>query len=225
MIPSTRDEFLETLERMAERNRGFSIRQMRKEDYPQVQEIYEIGLDTGHASWEHSAPEWDEFIALKYVDLCYVAVSDEDPNKILAWASAAPVSKRKIFDGVIEDSIYVHPDGQGMGLAGTMLGKLIDDAVERGCWSIHSWVFPENIGSLKLHQKLGFREVGVYHHMAKMTYGPMAGQWRDVIILEKLLEKPEVRAQIRAQKEAEDQGDPNRHILNKLDRADGQVGA
>lgn len=210
---------------MAENKRSFTIRPLREEDYPQVQEIYEIGLDTGHASWEHSAPEWDEFIALKYVDLCYVAVSDEDPSKILAWASASPVSKRKIFDGVIEDSIYVHPDGQGMGLAGTLLGKLIDDATDRGCWSIHSWVFPENVGSLMLHRKLGFREVGVYHHMAKMTYGPMAGQWRDVIILEKLLEKPEERALKRAQEEAELDGEPTRPILEKLDRAEGQVGA
>lgn len=210
---------------MAENKRSFTIRPLREEDYPQVQEIYEIGLDTGHASWEHSAPEWDEFIALKYVDLCYVAVSDEDPSKILAWASASPVSKRKIFDGVIEDSIYVHPDGQGMGLAGTLLGKLIDDATDRGCWSIHSWVFPENVGSLMLHRKLGFREVGVYHHMAKMTYGPMAGQWRDVIILEKLLEKPEERALKRVQEEAELDGEPTRPILEKLDRAEGQVGA
>ena len=222
---STRAEKLATLVVMAEKMRDFTIRMMREEDYPQIQEIYEIGLDTGHASWEHSAPEWDEFIALKRVDLCYVAVDAENPDKILAWASAAPVSKRPIFNGVIEDSIYVHPDGQGMGLAATLLQKLIDDATELDCWSIHSWVFPENVGSLKLHRKLGFREVGIYHHMAKMTYGPMAGQWRDVIILEKLLEKPEERALKRVQEEAEAAGEPNRPILDKLDRADGQVGA
>ena len=122
---------------MAEKKRDFTIRMMREEDYPQIQEIYEIGLDTGHASWEHSAPEWDEFIALKRVDLCYVAVDAENPDKILAWASAAPVSKRPIFNGVIEDSIYVHPDGQGMGLAATMLQKIIDDATEKGLSLIH----------------------------------------------------------------------------------------
>ena len=142
---------------MADGNRGFSIRQMREDDYPQVQVIYEIGLDTGHASWEHSAPDWDGFASLKRLDLCYVATSDEDPSKILAWASASQVSKRHILRGVIEDSIYVHPDGQGMGIAGALLGHLIDDATEKGCWSIHSWVFPENVGSLKLHRKLGFR--------------------------------------------------------------------
>ena len=210
---------------MADGNRGFSIRQMREDDYPQVQVIYEIGLDTGHASWEHSAPDWDGFASLKRLDLCYVATSDEDPSKILAWASASQVSKRHILRGVIEDSIYVHPDGQGMGIAGALLGHLIDDATEKGCWSIHSWVFPENVGSLKLHRKLGFREVGVYHHMAKMTYGPMAGQWRDIIILEKLLEKPEERAEKRAFKEAEESGDPVRPVLEKLDNAADQVGA
>lgn len=198
---------------------------MTEGDYPQVQEIYEIGLDTGHASWEHEAPDWPEFARLKRLDLCFVAVAEEDPAKILAWASASQVSKRHILRGVIEDSIYVHPDGQGRGLAGALLSTLMDAATEAGCWSIHSWVFPENVGSLKLHRKLGFREVGVYHHMAKMTYGPMAGQWRDIIILEKLLEKPEERAEKRALREAEEAGDPVRPLLEKLDSAERQVGA
>ncbi|MEJ5920123.1 MULTISPECIES: GNAT family N-acetyltransferase [unclassified Corynebacterium] len=210
---------------MSDTKRRFSIRLMREDDYPQVQEIYEIGLDTGHASWEHSAPNWEDFSALKRLDLCYVAVSEDNPEKVLAWASASAVSKRDIFSGVIEDSIYVHPDGQGMGIAGALLGRLMDDAMEKGCWSIHSWVFPENVGSLNLHRKLGFREVGVYHHMAKMTYGPMAGQWRDIIILEKLLEKPEERAIKRALEEAEAAGDPIRPVLEKLDSAADQVGA
>lgn len=204
---------------------GVIIRHLEERDYPQVQDIYEIGLDTGHASWEHSAPNWEDFSKLKRLELCYVACPEDDPDKVLAWASASQVSKRDIFRGVIEDSIYVHPDGQGMGLAGKLLGHLMDAAMEAGCWSIHSWVFPENVGSRKLHQKLGFREVGVYHHMAKMTYGPMAGQWRDIIILEKLLEKPEERAEKRAQSEAEADGEPIRPVLERLDSAEGQVGA
>ncbi|MDO5731954.1 GNAT family N-acetyltransferase [Corynebacterium sphenisci] len=210
---------------MADTKPGFEIRPMTEGDYPQVQEIYEIGLDTGHASWEHEAPDWPEFARLKRLDLCFVAAAEEDPDTILAWASASQVSKRHILRGVIEDSIYVHPDGQGRGLAGALLSTLMDAATEAGCWSIHSWVFPENIGSLKLHRRLGFREVGVYHHMAKMTYGPMAGQWRDIIILEKLLEKPEERAEKRALREAEEAGDPVRPLLEKLDSAERQVGA
>ncbi|MBV7295710.1 GNAT family N-acetyltransferase [Corynebacterium sp. TAE3-ERU12] len=210
---------------MSDKKREFSIRPMREEDYPQVQAIYEIGLDTGHASWEHEAPEWDVFARLKRLDLCFVATLDDNPDKIVAWASASQVSKRDILRGVIEDSIYVHPDGQGMGLAGALLSKVMDEATELGCWSIHSWVFPENVGSLKVHQKYGFREVGVYHHMAKMTYGPKAGEWRDIIILEKLLEKPEERAEKRALQEAEEAGDPTRPILDRLDSAERQVGA
>lgn len=205
--------------------RAFTIRLMEEADYPQVKEIYEDGLDTGHASWEHFAPEWEEFSQIKRMELCYVATADDDPEKILAWASAAPVSKRQILHGVIEDSIYVAEDGRGMGLAPALLNRMMDDATELNCWAVHSWVFPENVGSLKLHQKLGFREVGEYHHMAKMTYGPMAGKWRDVIILEKLLEKPEDRAVKKAQKKADEDGDPGRLVLEKLDSAEGQVGA
>lgn len=59
-------------------------------------------------------------------------------------------------------------------------------------WSIHSWIFPENEGSARLHESRGFEKVGTLGHLAKMTYGEMAGQWRDTDIWEKLLPKPEI---------------------------------
>ena len=204
--------------------RSYTIRPMVAEDYPQVEAIYEHGLDSGHASWEHSAPSWEEFEQLKRMDLCFVAeeTGSEDAGKILGWVSGSSISKRAIFHGVVEDSIYIHPDGQGMGLARALLQKLLDVAAEQGIWALHSWVFPENVGSLMLHRKLGFREVGTYHHLAKMTYGPMAGQWRDIIILEKMLEKPEEAALRKAAEEAEAAGDPL--PANRPDEVGEQLG-
>lgn len=67
--------------------------------------------------------------------------------------------------------------------------------------------------------------MGAYRHIAKMIYGPVVGQWRNVIILEKLLEKPGECALKRVQEKIEAAGEPDRPILNKLGRADGRVGA
>lgn len=171
----------------------FELRPIRPEDYAQVRTIYEQGLVSGHATYETKAPTWEQFVNRKIMETVFVAVEKNDPEQILGWVSASPVSSRDVFHGVVEDSIYVHPDGQGRGIAGALLNKLIDTCIELHKWAIHSWIFPENTGSVKLHESRGFEKVGVYRHLAKMTYGELAGQWRDTAVYELLLPKPEER--------------------------------
>lgn len=176
---------------MADDKKNFRIRSLRREDYPQVRNIYESGLETGHASYENMAPTWEEFSAKKIKGTVFVAVEEDDHNKVLGWVSAAPISSRSVFHGVVEDSIYVAPFASGRGIAGALLDQLIDTCVEMKKWAIHSWIFPENAGSAGLHKSRGFVKVGTYHHLAKMNYGELAGQWRDTDVYEKLLPKPE----------------------------------
>jgi L-amino acid N-acyltransferase YncA len=45
-----------------------------------------------------------------------------------------------------------------------------------------SRIFPENVASLALQRKVGFRQVGVYQY-----HGKLDGEWRDCVIVEKLL--------------------------------------
>lgn len=175
----------------------FELRPIRREDYPQVRAIYEQGLESGHATYETKAPTWEQFLSRKIIETVFVAVEKQDPDKVLGWVSASPVSSRDVFHGVVEDSIYIHPDGQGRGIAGALLIKLIETCVDLHKWAIHSWIFPENIGSVKLHESRGFTKVGVYRHLAKMTYGELAGQWRDTAVYELLLPKPDERLQAR----------------------------
>ncbi|GFK18395.1 hypothetical protein KbCgl_09670 [Corynebacterium glutamicum] len=89
--------------------RDFTIRPIREGDFPQVRDIYELGLETGHASYETSGPTWDQFSQSKIMDTVMVAVENNDPDFILGWVSAAPISSRQVFHGVVEDSIYIHP--------------------------------------------------------------------------------------------------------------------
>ena len=51
-----------------------------------------------------------------------------------------------------------------------------------GFWKLVSRIFPENVASLALHEKAGFRVVGVYRYHARLD-----GEWRDCVIVEKLL--------------------------------------
>lgn len=173
----------------------FIIRELRKTDFSQVQRIYEQGLDTGHATYERKAPSWEQFSGSKIKGTAFVAVDQGDDGKgdtVLGWVSAAPVSSRQVFSGVVEDSIYIAAEAQGRGVAGALLDRLLARLIEMGKWAVHSWIFPENEGSARLHQSRGFVKVGTYHHLAKMPYGEMAGRWRDTDVWEKLLPKPDL---------------------------------
>ncbi|AKK08328.1 N-acetyltransferase [Corynebacterium testudinoris] len=168
----------------------FTLRPIRPEDYLQVRAIYEMGLESGHATYETKAPTWEEFSRNKMMETVFVAVDIDDPDKLLGWVAAAPISSRSVFHGVVENSIYIHPDAAGRGVAGALLDKLIETCQQLQKWGIHAWVFPENEGSAGLHKSRGFQKVGTFHHMAKMTYGELAGQWRDTDVYELLLPKP-----------------------------------
>jgi phosphinothricin acetyltransferase len=47
-----------------------------------------------------------------------------------------------------------------------------------------SRIFPENTASLALHERCGFRVVGVYQR-----HGKLEGEWRDCVIVERLLDE------------------------------------
>ncbi|QPK79885.1 N-acetyltransferase [Corynebacterium lizhenjunii] len=176
---------------MADNNgQDFVLRPFRSADYPQMKAIYEHGLDTGHATYETKALTLEQFHNSKIMASVFVAVESGDDSKVLGWVSAAPISSRSVFHGVVEDSIYIHPDARGRGVAGALLDKLIEVCQELHKWAIHAWIFPENTGSAGLHESRGFVKVGTFSHLAKMTYGELAGQWRDTDVYELLLPKP-----------------------------------
>ncbi|MBP3088912.1 N-acetyltransferase family protein [Corynebacterium sp. sy017] len=167
--------------------KDFVIRPMRRSDFSQVQEIYLMGLATGHATFETEAPTWEEFSQKKITETMLVAVEKQDDTKVLGWVTAAPISARSVFDDVVEDSIYIHQDARGRGVAGALIDSLAQVCQDLGKSAIHSWIFPENTGSIKLHESRGFKKVASFTRLAKMTYGEMAGQWRGTDIYEKLL--------------------------------------
>ena len=105
-----------------EKKKDFRIRPFTAADYPQMREIYEQGLNTGHATYETRSLTFEEFKAGKIMPSVHVAVEADDDSKVLGWVSAAPVSTRTVFHGVVEDSIYLGSEAQGRGIGGALTG-------------------------------------------------------------------------------------------------------
>jgi L-amino acid N-acyltransferase YncA/2-polyprenyl-3-methyl-5-hydroxy-6-metoxy-1,4-benzoquinol methylase len=156
---------------------GVLIRPMRAGDANQVLAIYQAGLDTGDASFETAAPAWDAFDQGKLPLHRHVAVAVT--GEVLGWIAASTVSPRPVYRGVIEHSVYVHPDAQRQRIGTGLLEALTGSADAAGIWTIQTGIFPENTASLLLHQRAGFRIIGT-----RQRIGSHRGRWRDVTLLE-----------------------------------------
>jgi phosphinothricin acetyltransferase len=147
-----------------------------------VLRIYAEGIATGHATFESQAPAWEAWDGDHLAAHRFVAVDDD--GTVLGWAAASPVSGRCVYAGVLEDSVYVAAAARGRGVGRDLLAALLQSAHEAGAWTVQAGIFPENAPSVALHQAAGFRVVGTRERLGRMTHGPLAGRWRDVLLLE-----------------------------------------
>jgi L-amino acid N-acyltransferase YncA len=140
--------------------------------------IYTAGIATGTATFETEPPSWAAFDAGRLADHRYVAHTSD--GTIAGWIACAAVSSRPAYSGVVEHSVYVHPDHGGRGIGRMLLRALIASTEAAGIWTIQSGIFPDNAASLALHQRCGFRIVGTRERV-----GRHHGRWRDVVLLER----------------------------------------
>ncbi|MEV7793732.1 N-acetyltransferase family protein [Streptomyces sp. NPDC087512] len=156
----------------------YRITAMAAEHADQVLAIYRLGIDEGDATFETTAPTWEEFDTTKLPEHRHVALGPT--GRVLGWVAAVPVSDRCAYAGVVEHSVYVHPDARGHGVGAALLRELTRSTEAAGIWTIQSGIFPENTASIALHQKAGFRVVG-----RRERIGRHHGVWRDVVLIER----------------------------------------
>lgn len=159
------------------------VRALERADWAAVEDVYREGIEGGNATFETETPIWDAFDQAKARFGRLVAV--DDAHAVVGWVAASPVSARAAYRGVVEHSVYVAARAQGRGIGAALVRAFIASAEMNGVWTIQSSVFPENTASLRLHEGLGFREVGRRERIARSLVGPWAGQWRDTVLIER----------------------------------------
>ena len=158
---------------------SIELRELTRDDWTAVAEIYWDGMRDGLATFETEVPSWDEWDARPLSGHRLVA---ELHGEVVGWAALAPASKRRCYSGVAENSVYVARHAQGRGVGKALLRALIKRARAAGIWMIQTSIFPENSASLALHERCGFRVVGTRERIAKRD-----GLWRDTVFLENRL--------------------------------------
>ena len=150
---------------------------MQSEDWSAVRAIYLEGIATGNATFETDVPEWSEWDSA-HLPFCRLVA--RDGGGIVGWAALSSVSRRAVYAGVAEVSVYVAGSQRGKGLGGLLLRRLIEESEIEAIWTLQAGIFPENAASIELHKKFGFREVG-----RREKIGQLNGVWRDVVLLER----------------------------------------
>jgi L-amino acid N-acyltransferase YncA len=155
----------------------FTLEAMQAEDWPAVAAIYAEGMATGNATFEQHVPEWEAWDANHLPACRLVARASEG---VIAWAALSPVSRRHVYRGVAEVTIYVATVAQGRGVGKALLQRLVEESEQAGMWTLQAGIFPENVASIALHRACGFREVG-----RRERIGQMDGVWRDTVLMER----------------------------------------
>lgn len=147
-------------------------------DWDAVRQIYQEGIASGDATFESSAPSWDEWSAA-HLPACRMVARDK--RTVLGWAALSPVSQRPVYAGVAEVSVYVAEDSRRKGVGTKLLEALIAESETAGIWTLQASLFPENKASFWLFREAGFRTVGSREKMGRTA----AGKWRDVALMER----------------------------------------
>ena len=154
-----------------------TIEPLTADHYQSVKKIYEQGIATGQATFQTSAPDWEEWNQSHVAHSRFVAIEN---NEVVGWAALTPVSGRCVYAGVAEISVYIDERYRGKGIGKSLLQHLISESESHNIWTLQAGIFPENISSLKIHESLGFRKVGY-----REKIGQLKGIWRDTVLLEK----------------------------------------
>ncbi|PWN74470.1 N-acetyltransferase [Bacillus cereus] len=155
----------------------YSIVQLTEKDWPQVSDIYLKGISTKTATFETECPDWYKWKMNRDLKTCIVAKVDQI---IIGWASVSKISSRCAYVGVGETSVYVHPNYIGNNVGFRLLKELVGLSEENNYWTLQANIFAENISSIKIHEKNGFRIVGI-----REKIGQVNGIWKDNILMER----------------------------------------
>jgi len=154
------------------------IKKFQKDDYAEVKRIYQEGIDTKIATFETKAPDYESWSKGHNLDCTLIACYKKE---VVGFATISPFSKRYVYRGVGEISIYISSKHRNMGIGSVLMEEFIKTTEKEGYWTLFAKIFPENEASIRLHKRYGFREVGILNKIGQTS----EGIWKDNVFLER----------------------------------------
>lgn len=156
----------------------YEIVQLEKQYWGEMAAIYESSIKTGITTFQRTVPSYEEWID-SHIDGFNIIILED--GQVLGFAALTSINGKIQYSGVAELSIYVKAGQRGKGIGTKLLEELIRLSEEAGIWTLQATVLEDNIGSKKLHEKCGFREVGYREKIARTIFGV----WKDTYLMER----------------------------------------
>ena len=150
------------------------------DDAERIAQIYNEGIEDRVGTFETRLRTAADIQA--WFDGTHPIVVVEHDAGVIAFAATSSYRTREAYAGIAEFSVYVTRTARGLGAGRIAMLALLDAVKPAGIWKLVSRIFVENTASRKLMASVGFREVGIYEKHARLD-----GQWRDVVIVERLI--------------------------------------
>jgi L-amino acid N-acyltransferase YncA len=156
------------------------IRRAEPRDAERIARIFNQGVEDRVATFETKEATADD--AARWIANDLVIVLGRN-GALAGWAKAGPYSdKHHYYDGVREATLYVDRGARRGGVGRRLLDALADFAADSGAHKLVGKIFTSNRASISLVAGLGWSEVGVHRR-----HGTLEGEWKDVLVVEKLL--------------------------------------
>ncbi|WP_297438216.1 GNAT family N-acetyltransferase [uncultured Clostridium sp.] len=156
----------------------YKIINLEKQYWGEMVAIYENSIKTGVTTFQRTVPSYEDWIDSHLEDSNIILLED---GEVLGFAALAAMNSKIQYSGVAELSIYVKSGQRGKGIGTKLLNELVRISEEVGIWTLQATVLEDNIGSKKLHEKCGFREVGYREKIARTIFGV----WKDTFLMER----------------------------------------
>ena len=107
----------------------------------------------------------------------------EQAGEVMAWGSLSRWASREAWRHTVEVSTYVAATALGRGIGPVLLRELIEAARSRGHHAVIAQISSDNLPSLKMGERAGFKRVGTLREV-----GHKFDRWIDLAMLELILE-------------------------------------
>lgn len=161
------------------------LRDASENDMPAVLAIYAHHVIHGVASFEVEPPTLEQ-MRQRRADVCAhglpYLVAERD-GELVGYGYATLYRPRPAYHFTVEDSVYVREGMSGLGVGKALLSKVIERCTEVGRRQMVAIIGnSENVASIRMHERLGFRKVGVFE-----SVGFKHGRWLDTVIMQREL--------------------------------------
>lgn len=161
------------------------IRPSRAADVPAIAAIYRHAVLKGRGSFELEGPRDDEMAARRavLVEGGFPYIVAEIGGVVAGYAYSGPYRPRPAYKGTVEDSVYIAEAYWRRGLARLLLSRLIEESEAAGYRQMIAVIGDSaNLGSIRLHEQMGFRHAGVLR-----SVGWKHGLWLDTVMMQRSL--------------------------------------